>query len=338
MARVPITEAILDTHGEALSNIEVYVYDAGTTDDVTVYQAETGPAAYAFPLLTDDGMIPGWVEGGSYDLVYEVNNVEYTRRYNEHDASEAIIPDGSITEPKIATNAVTSDKIAAGAVGASEIGTGEVGASEIATGAVGEPELADGGVTNDKIADDAVDTAQIADDAVENAQVADNAIAQANMQDDSVGAAELIDGSVGAAAQDTIPMVRAAVTEHVPTSGFAPVGFGAFTESYDTANMHDPSVNNTHFTAPIDGYYHLDITNWADNQFLAGETLGMRVEVTGATIHYVEFLTEGIHAWLPLSDTIELSAGDYVEVTLFHDHATPVFVDVTVALYWVGPT
>jgi len=65
------------------------------------------------------------------------------------------VPDGSITNSKIANNAVTTSKIAGGAV------TG----SKIASGAIGSSHLADNAVTSAKIAAGAVGASQLADGA-----------------------------------------------------------------------------------------------------------------------------------------------------------------------------
>lgn len=57
------------------------------------------------------------------------------------------VNDGSITEPKIATNAVTNEKIAPGAVQTASIGTGEVKNGNLGTNSVTTAKIQDEAIT-----------------------------------------------------------------------------------------------------------------------------------------------------------------------------------------------
>jgi len=86
----------------------------------------------------------------------------------------ADVPDGAITESKLANGAVTSGKIAANAIGAVQIAPGAVNSSDIADGSIlgidianqtiGTANLADNSVTAAKLAAGAVGSTQLADD------------------------------------------------------------------------------------------------------------------------------------------------------------------------------
>ena len=63
------------------------------------------------------------------------------------------VPDGSITEGKIADDAVISSKIASGAVGSDEVEDNSLTANDLSSDSVGSDEIANGIVTQEKLAD-----------------------------------------------------------------------------------------------------------------------------------------------------------------------------------------
>lgn len=82
MSRVALVDGILrrasdqDTHAYFAAGLAVHVYKRGTTEHAELFDAESGGAAVAQPLTTDQGGRPRgkggvlvWVEPGSYDIV-----------------------------------------------------------------------------------------------------------------------------------------------------------------------------------------------------------------------------------------------------------------------------
>ncbi len=96
------------------------------------------------------------------------------------------LPDGGVTEEKLASGAVTAEKLQNGAV------TGE----KVATGAVSGAKLANGAVSNDKLADGAVSGAKLASGAVTDDKLADGAVLGAKLANGAVTGDKLADGAV----------------------------------------------------------------------------------------------------------------------------------------------
>ncbi len=130
----------------------------------------------------------------------------------------ANVPDGSITEPKLAASAVTSPKIqddtitsadvndnsltandlAVDSVGPSELKANSVGASELVTDSVGTSEVNDNTLTSDDLATNSVGASELAADSVGTSEVNDNTLTSDDLATNSVGASELAADSVGA--------------------------------------------------------------------------------------------------------------------------------------------
>lgn len=70
MARAALDLVIRDTDGNALEGNSVYVYDRGTTDEVTAYTTESGTVTTSQPLQSDaEGRVNDiWFPTGSYDV------------------------------------------------------------------------------------------------------------------------------------------------------------------------------------------------------------------------------------------------------------------------------
>jgi len=127
------------------------------------------------------------------------------------------IPDGSITEAKLATDSVTTLKIAAGAVSRSKVANGAISDSKLADDsvisskiqrfAVGTEEIAPSAVTGDKLAVRSVGARELDIGAVTSIDIEDRAINRVDIEigtitgseiaNDSIGAADLAPGSVG---------------------------------------------------------------------------------------------------------------------------------------------
>lgn len=68
----------------------------------------------------------------------------------------ANVPDGSITQDKLADSAVTSSKISTDAVGSSEVANDSLTANDLAADSVGSSEIANGAVKTNELADNSV--------------------------------------------------------------------------------------------------------------------------------------------------------------------------------------
>lgn len=95
------------------------------------------------------------------------------------------IPDGSITNTKLANYAVSANKIL--------------------TNAVTNAKIANGAVTNTKIADLAISTSKLSDYAVTNIKIADDAVNTRTVEDGAITSSKLAAGSVTTAALNLTP-------------------------------------------------------------------------------------------------------------------------------------
>ena len=111
----------------------------------------------------------------------------------DNSINSAMIIDGEVKAPDIATDAVGSDEIAANAVGSSEIAADAVGSSEIATNAVGPDEIAANAVGSSEIATDAVGPAEIAANAVGSSEIAPSAVGASEVANGSLTRLDLLD-------------------------------------------------------------------------------------------------------------------------------------------------
>ena len=128
----------------------------------------------------------------------------------------ANVPDGSITEPKLAASAVTSPKIqddtitsadvndnsltandlAVDSVGPSELKANSVGASELVTDSVGTSEVNDNTLTSDDLATNSVGASELAADSVGASELAANSVGASELATDSVGTSEVDDNAL----------------------------------------------------------------------------------------------------------------------------------------------
>lgn len=66
----------IDGEGNALSNVNASVYNAGTTDLVTIYSTRSGGGTLSNPITTTStGIIQFWATPGSYDIKFEDNEI-----------------------------------------------------------------------------------------------------------------------------------------------------------------------------------------------------------------------------------------------------------------------
>ncbi|WP_199316386.1 hypothetical protein [Tolypothrix sp. FACHB-123] len=102
------------------------------------------------------------------------------------------LPDGSVTDRKIANNAVTTDKIANNSIAASKIQNGAIAREKLDPSISFDP--ADGAVTTSKIADNSITTAKIQNGAITQEKLA--ASISLPITDGSVGTAKLANSAI----------------------------------------------------------------------------------------------------------------------------------------------
>jgi len=105
--------------------------------------------------------------------------------------------------------------------------------------------------------------------------------------------------------------------QSIPNATWTAIAFTA--EDFDTAGLHDNSVNNTRFTAPVSGVYDLSAScPWLIN--LTSDRLGRLVVDGTTTIAYTGETTTshpGTGSATNLSTKYYLNAGQYVEFQVY---------------------
>ena len=149
---------------------------------------------------------------------YAVETADEAKEIAEQ-ASQAVLPDGSVTTAKLADYAVTQNKLA--------------------VNAVGNFQLQDGSVTNSKLADNAVNSAKIADEAVTTAKLDDGAVTYAKM--------EYKNGTM--VAHDVDSVVNNFYLNNVASLGG--IKIYSFSKKYTNAKSQDLAPNRYHFTSII---------------------------------------------------------------------------------------
>lgn len=233
------------------------------------------------------------VEGDSSELVPRevVSSVPYALQ-----TANLVIPDESVTTPKILDGAVTtaklvdgaatSLKIADSAVSGVKIADGAVGIAKIADGAVVTAKLADGGATTAKIADGAVVTAKIADGGATTAKIADGAVASAKLADGAVTTAKITDGAVASAKLVDGAVTTAKITDGAVAS--AKLADGAVT----TAKIADGAATNAKI-AP--SFFYGATSSAAAITTTSSTVLSLPVTFTSASTYLIIVRLETVH-------------------------------------------
>jgi hypothetical protein len=69
--RSQFDDVAIDTLGNAMANIEVTVYSAGTQTNANIYTQRSGGTTKSNPFVTDSsGLVSFWTEAGSYDVLW----------------------------------------------------------------------------------------------------------------------------------------------------------------------------------------------------------------------------------------------------------------------------
>lgn len=147
MPRVQIGKTVIDTAGNVQAGVDVYVYDIDTVSEATVYQDDSSGTTLSQPLSTDsNGIVPGWVEEGAYDI--SVGGV--TTELHAFSAESG----GDVYSHASRHDTGGADAISA--LNASVITAGEFPTARLADSAVTAAKLGTNAVTEGKIASDAV--------------------------------------------------------------------------------------------------------------------------------------------------------------------------------------
>jgi hypothetical protein len=243
------------------------------------------------------------------------------------------IINGEVKTPDVANLGITTAKLADSSVTSAKIANSAVTNAKIGTAAVTNAKIGTAAVTNGKLAANAVTTGK----------VMDNNLQGADLLDGTVATADLANGAVTPAKVGTIPAAR------VTKSASQSVGSGALTtltwdaEDFDTAALHDNAVNNSRLTAPISGIYQ--VTAGVDWAFNATGFRQAAVSVNGSShASVIVDPSSSADEHQQVSDIVNLSAGDFVEVqgeqtsggglnVLGGGGSFPTFMAMT----WIGP-
>jgi hypothetical protein len=136
------------------------------------------------------------------------------------------LPDGGVTEAKIASGAVTNGKLAADAVTTAKIANSAITNSKLGDDCVTGSRIADDAINSEHYVDGSIDTAHIADDAVTADKLANsiNSAIAANTAKDltALSASNLTSGTVpDARFPATLPAVSGANLTNLPAGGKA---------------------------------------------------------------------------------------------------------------------
>ncbi len=99
MSRVPIDMVARTRGGRVQSGARLYVYDRGTTHEVTGYTTESGSTKVTYPLTADvEGRFPAaWYEAGPYDLYSPDDALNPTQPWNAG-IYESALPASVVTD------------------------------------------------------------------------------------------------------------------------------------------------------------------------------------------------------------------------------------------------
>lgn len=92
MSRVPVDVTIRSKAGRVQANVDLNIYERGTTTPVTVYEEESGGTTLTQPLTTNsEGQVEAWVEEGPLDLHCSDDDVEPTRYWDAISATSVAL-------------------------------------------------------------------------------------------------------------------------------------------------------------------------------------------------------------------------------------------------------
>ncbi len=205
-------EVCIDTSGNALANVEVTVYDVGTTNPVTIYTARSGGGTKANPITTGaNGLVNFYADPKTYSIKFHdaQSPSRFSDRTIDWDATSGDVVTGGIAATQIerlgTSSLVKTDGaglVTTGQAAQANLANDSVGSAQIITDAVGSTEIAPDAVGSSEIATDAVGTAEILASAVTAQKIASNAIFNTHLTDNSVSASDIQASAVTTAKLD----------------------------------------------------------------------------------------------------------------------------------------
>ena len=236
----------------ATSDINVYLNGTLQTfitqytfANATTVEFVAAPANGTTVLLqrsTDDTDIQATFFPGSSikatDLNENFNQILYVAQETSNNMVNAVagqIPDGTITNVKLATNAVSTDKISNNAVTSAKIADGSITDTKLASNSVTSAKITDGNVTNVKLAANAVNTANIVDGSVTTVKLATASVHSTTLADGSVTNVKLAASSVSSTniIDDTIVNADVNATAGIQATKLA-ITTGSVTRTVDS--------------------------------------------------------------------------------------------------------
>ena len=193
------------------------------------------------------------------------------------------IPDGSITEEKLADDAVTEDKIKDGAVTRDKLSENVITRAKIADNAVGTAELGTNSVTGIKIATEAVGSDELADGAVDADHLQNGIVNSSKIANNAVGTdklslsvnARLLPSAIGTAGQILQVNSAANGVEYSTPAPSSSTGITGVSLNYVTVNTSPKSFTGSYTdllttaqTTALPALFYIEVTGSVNNKSL----------------------------------------------------------------------
>lgn len=165
--RVGFDDVVIDTSGNALSNVEVSVYKTGTSELQTIYNERSGGSTKTNPFTTTStGRITFYIESPQFDVT--VKDLNVPERFTARTITIDRVPGGGTSAQVLVSNAsglfvpaTMSGDATISSTGALTIGNEKVEAKHLKSAAVEEAKIKDAAVSTTKIKDAAVTSSKL---------------------------------------------------------------------------------------------------------------------------------------------------------------------------------
>jgi hypothetical protein len=232
---------------------------------------------------------------------------------------------------------------AAATIGSAQIKNNSVQGKDIKNSTITGRDVKNSSLTGSDIKNSSLAGRDVKNDSLSGSDILESSLGKvpaASSADNALSAnsAKTVDdGAITPAKISGIPAVRASNDSGQSIAGDSPVTLAFTAETFDGANMHSNTVNNTRLTAPIAGIYSVTANvGWNSNN------TGRRV--IQLRKNGVDFLfdtkqaTQGDTSFQSLTDLVQLAKGDFVEVAANQNSGAALGTFLNkFALNWVGP-